>query len=81
MKTEFYNLLLPLVKEGLEKLKIKVIEKPYISTHFNWVTLKYKENGFPDFTESSFVSGPTDFSSAFSFTHPNTSPIIAVENL
>jgi hypothetical protein len=60
-----FNLTAKAVEEGLACVRQLVADKKYIGTYFNFPKMYHSVTGMPDFSQSFFSGGPTDYKGAF----------------
>ncbi len=70
-REKFTSLLLEIVNNAQELIKLKVDSKTYISTYFEYPELK-EHNPFPQFNISMFNKGPKEYSDLFSNSKENS---------
>lgn len=60
-----FNLTAKAVEDGLARVRQLVADKKYIGTYFNFPKMYHSASGMPDFSQSFFSDGPTDYKGGF----------------
>jgi hypothetical protein len=60
-----FNLAAKAVEDGLARVRQLVADKKYIGTYFRFPKMYGSASGMPDFSQSLFSDGPTDYKGAF----------------
>lgn len=63
-RAEYTRLILEALQEGVAAVKVAVSSNKFIGTYHDYPSLRYKDNGLPDFSSSSY-GGPVEYRNCF----------------